>query len=213
MSDEITDINVLVAYITKAAIAPIFDDEIWQCYGYKKRPKYGSVLVKFFPKLFRLKEFISKQILIMGIIDVINAINKSSKDIDTKTSISVGVIDKIIFSGQDFFDLYSFLDNDFLPNYKLYQEKTKIEFSHHIILAAKQVLSKNEVAKVICGTAILLDTRLGKDLLIKSDFIKKIVNASKGYNPFNVSLYMMSNHTILKNYVTKIKSIFLEEQN
>ena len=65
MENKITDINNLTLFLAVAGMKPLLNDEVWQCYGYKKRPKKGNIWNKIFPKMFELENFISKEILTM----------------------------------------------------------------------------------------------------------------------------------------------------
>jgi hypothetical protein len=84
MENKISDINDLVLFLTATAMKPLLNDEVWQCYGYRKRPKHGNIWNRIFPKMFELENFISKEILIMGLIDILNGIKKSREESDTK---------------------------------------------------------------------------------------------------------------------------------
>jgi len=71
MEHKTTDINDLVEYLASTAMRPLLDDEVWRAYGYKKRPKSGNILHKLFPDKFELEDFITKEVLTMGLIDVL----------------------------------------------------------------------------------------------------------------------------------------------
>src|SRR3989344_2720433 len=84
-----TDINDLVLKLSVIGMKPLLDDEVWQCYGYKKIPKKGLIVSKMFPN--KLEDFITKEILTLGLIDVLNGIKKSNKTSDTKLLLSIGI--------------------------------------------------------------------------------------------------------------------------
>ena len=73
MADK-TKLNDLVLYLTGMAMRPVLDDELWKAYGYGKRPKSGSVLHSVFPSKFELEDYITKDVLTMGLIDILNAV-------------------------------------------------------------------------------------------------------------------------------------------
>jgi len=113
MENKITDINDLVLQIAVMAMRPVLNDDVLQCYGYKKKPKHGSMWDKIFPKMFALENFISQELLIMGLIDVLNGIKKSNETPDTKLLISIGVIDQFLTTTEHMFSSELFMKNLF----------------------------------------------------------------------------------------------------
>lgn len=92
-----TNVEDLVNRLAAAGMMPLLNDEIWQCYGYNKRPQKGNIWFKMFPKKFKLEKLIEKELLTMGLIDVLTGIKKSTETPETKLLIAVGVIDKFLF--------------------------------------------------------------------------------------------------------------------
>lgn len=74
MGKKSTDINDLVVFLAGTAMKPLLNDEIWQNYGYKKRPRKGNIWNRVFPKKFELENLITKEVLTMGLIDVLTGI-------------------------------------------------------------------------------------------------------------------------------------------
>lgn len=187
MENKITDINNLVLFLTATAMKPLLDDEVWQCYGYRKRPRHGNIWNNIFPKMFELENFISKEILIMGLIDVLNGIKKSTETSDTKLLISIGVVDQFLSTTKHMFSSDLFMENLF-STYASYLKSEKTKIHEPIILKAKDVLNKKDFAKFMVGTIkLLLDARTG-DFLLKSDYFKDIIEKSSKENKLKISM-------------------------
>ena len=189
MENKITDINDLVLFLSVMAMKPILNDEVWQCYGYKKRPKHGNILNRMFPKIFELENFIKKEILTMGLIDVLNGVKKSTETSDAKLLISIGVVDKFLSTTEHIFSSDVFMENLFstyltLPNLK--SEKSKIH--EPVILKTKNVLDKKDFARFMVGTIKLLGIEHADDFLLKSDYIKDVIRKSSKENKLKVSM-------------------------
>ena len=171
MGNKITDINDLVLSLAVVARKPLLNDEVWQCYGYKKRPRQGNMWNKIFPKMFELENFISKEILTMGLIDVLNGIRKSTETSDTKLLISIGVVDQFLSTTKHMFSLDLFMENLF-STYASYLKSEKSKIHEPVILKSKDVLNKKDFAKFMVGTIKLLAIEHAEDFVLKSDYIK-----------------------------------------
>ena len=187
MENKITDINDLVLQIAVMTMRPVLNDEVWQCYGYKKKPKHGSMWDKIFPKMFALENFISQELLIMGLIDVLNGIKKSSETPDTKLLISIGVIDQFLTTTEHMFSSELFMKNLF-SSYASYLKSGKSKIHEPIILKSKDVLDKKDFAKFMVGTIRLLAIEHADDYLLKSDYIKSVVEKSSKENKLKISM-------------------------
>ncbi len=188
MENKITDINDLVLQLAVMAIEPmLLNDQVWQCYGYKKRPKHGSIWDKIFPKMFVLENFISKEILTMGLIDVLNGIKKSAETSETKLIISIGVVDQFLSATKNMFSLDLFMEN-FISTYALHLKSEKSKIHEPIILKAKDILDKKDFAKFMVGTIRLLAIKQTEDFLLKSDYIKSYIEKSSKENKLNISM-------------------------
>ena len=187
MENKITDINNLVLLLVSTAMKPLLDDEIWQCYGYKKRPRHGNIWNKIFPKMFELEDFISKEILTMGLIDILNGIKKSTETSDTKLLISIGVIDQFLSTTKHMFSSDLFLENLF-STYASYLKSEKSKIHEPVILKAKDILNKKDFAKFMVGTIKLLAIEHSNDFLLKSDYIKDIIEKSSKENKLKISM-------------------------
>jgi hypothetical protein len=187
MENKITDINDLVLQLAVMAMKPVLNDEVWQCYGYKKKPKHGSMWDKIFPKMFALENFISKEILTMGLIDVLNGIKKSTETPDTKLVISIGVVDQFLSTTKNMFPSDLFMENLF-STYALYLKNEKSKIHEPVILKAKDILDKKDFAKFMVGTIKLLLNAHAGDFLLKSDYIKDVVEKSSKENRLKISI-------------------------
>jgi hypothetical protein len=206
MENKIIDINDLVLFLSTIGMKPLLDDGIWQCYGYKKRPKHGSIWNRIFPKLFELEDFISKEIIIMGLIDVLNGIKKSAEDYDAKLLISLGVIDQFLSVTKDM-DIFlpdSFMET-LLSSYATYLKTEKSEIHIPVILRAKGILDKKDFVRFAVGTFKLFAVRHTDDFLLKSDSIKDIIEESSKENKLKISVP----HEMYKKYVPLIKEKIL----
>jgi len=204
MDSKITDINDLVLNLTALAMRPVLNDEIWQCYGYRKKPKHGSIWDKFFPKIFALENFISKEILTMGLIDVLNGVKKSTETSDTKLLISVGVIDQFLSTTKHMFPVDSFMENLF-STYASYLKSEKSKIHEPVILKAKDILDKKDFAKFMVGTIKLLAIEHTNDFLLKSDYIKGVIEKSGKENKLKISMP----DEVYKKYVPLIEAKIL----
>jgi len=187
MENKIADINDLVLQLAVMAMKPVLNDEVWQCYGYRKKPKHGSILDKIFPKMFVLENFISQELLIMGLIDVLNGIKKSNETPDTKLLISIGVIDQFLTTTEHMFSSELFMKNLF-SSYASYLKSGKSKIHEPVILKSKDILSKKDFAKFMVGTIKLLAIEHADDFLLKSDDIKGVVEKSSKENKLKISI-------------------------
>lgn len=177
MEHKIVDINELVIFLAGTAMQPLLKDDLWQCYGYGKRPKTGNILNKMFPKKYELENFISKEVLTMSLIDVLNGIKKSKVSSDTKLLISIGVIDQFLSTTQHLFTPDSFMDNLF-TSYTSFLKCDKSKLHEPIILKAKDILDKKDFAKFMVGTIKLLAMEHADDYLLKSDYFRDAIDKS-----------------------------------
>lgn len=179
--------NDLVLDLAVVAMKPLLNDEVWQCYGYRKRPKHGNIWNKIFPKMFALENFISKEVLTMGLIDVLNGVKKSSETSDAKLLISAGIIDQFLSTTKHMFPADSFMENLF-STYASFLKSEKSKIHKPIILKAKDILNKKDFAKFMVGTIKLLALKHEKDFLIRSDYIKGVVEKSDKENKLKISI-------------------------
>jgi hypothetical protein len=187
MENKITNINDLVLFLVSTAVKPLLDDKIWQCYGYKKRPRHGNIWNKIFPKMFELENFITKEILTMGLIDVLNGVKKSAETSDIKLLISIGLVDQFLSTTEHMFSSDIFMENLF-STYASYLKSEKSKIHEPVILKAKDVLDKKDFAKFMVGTIKLLTIEHTDDFLLKSDYIKDIIEKSSKENKSKVSM-------------------------
>lgn len=187
MNDKITDINDLAVFLAATAMKPVLSDEIWQCYGYRKKPKHGAIWDRIFPKMFALENFISREVLTMGLIDVLNGIKKSDVPDDTKLLIAVGVVDQFLSTTKNMFKTEDFMQNLFSA-YASYLKSGKSKLHEPIILKSKNVLDKKDFAKFMVGTIKLLAIEHADDFLLKSDYIKGVIEKSSPESKLNISM-------------------------
>lgn len=188
MENKITDINDLVIFLTGTAMQPILNDEIWQKYGYKKRPRRGNIWSRLFPKKFELENLITKEILTMGLIDTLNGIKKSNVSLDNKLLIAIGVIDQTLSTTSHLFETRVFIEN-LLSTYKACSSCEKSKLHESFILKTKDILRKKDFAKFLVGTIALLGTLpFAEDLLLKSDYLKNVIDNATLENKLKVGL-------------------------
>jgi hypothetical protein len=191
MENKITDINNLVLFLATTGMRPLLNDEIWRYYGYKKRPKKGDIWNKLFPKMFELENFIAKEILIIGLIDLLNGIKKSKETYDTKLLISIGVIDQFLSATKHLLSADLFME-DLFSAYASYLKSNKSNLHKPIILKAKDVLNKKDFAKFMVGT-IKLFTELftiecAGNFLLKSNYVEEIIEKSSKEHKLKISM-------------------------
>lgn len=176
-------INKLVDELTYFAVQPLMDDNVWRYYAYKKRPKHGSLRKKLFPKSFELENFIIKQLLIMGVIDIICGIKQSNIPNETKLSLTVGVIDRIKSVSIALISLEVFMDS--LTSSFIKQTNNKK--SDPYILEAQHILKKEDFARFLVGTIALFPENMD-DYFLDSNIIKTRIEKSNCNGKLNVSL-------------------------
>jgi len=172
-----TDINDLTLFLAGTAMKPLLRDDLWQCYGYKKRPKVGLIFSKMFPKKYELENFITREVLTMSFIDLFNGIKKSKVSSDTKLLISIGVLDHFFSTTKHLFTPDIFMDNLF-ATYNSYLQGSPSKLHEPIIIKAKDVLGKKDFAKFMVGTIQLLTAEQVDDYLLKSDYLKDVIDES-----------------------------------
>ncbi|OGK62271.1 hypothetical protein A2334_02415 [Candidatus Roizmanbacteria bacterium RIFOXYB2_FULL_38_10] len=188
MEHKTTDINDLVEYLASTAMRPLLDDEVWRAYGYKKRPKSGNILHKLFPDKFELEDFITKEVLTMGLIDVLNGVKKSKISSDEKLLIALGVLDQFISTTKHMFDPNSFVDN-LLTAYDSYTKSDKAKIHEPVIVKSKDVLNKKNFAKFMVGTISLLGTSSHEgDYFLKSSVLKDTIDNTSIENKLKLSM-------------------------
>ncbi|MFH1990497.1 MAG: hypothetical protein ABIJ19_01420 [Patescibacteria group bacterium] len=187
MENKIIDINDLVVFLAATAMKPLLSDEVWQCYGYKKRPKKGNIWNKIFPKMFILENFISKEVITMGLIDVLNGVKKSAATSDIKLLISMGVIDQFLSTTKHLFPVDSFMENLF-SSYASFLKSDKSKLHEPIILKAKDILNKKDFAKFMVGTIKLFAIEHADNFLLKNDYIKGLIEKSSIENKLKISM-------------------------
>lgn len=183
---EIDDINDLVVVLAGIGVKPLLNDEIWQCYGYRKRPVKGNIWNKLFPKIFSLQNFISKEVLTMGLIDILNGIKKSAESHKVKLLLMVGVTDQFLATTGHIFPPDEFMENLF-SSYKSYSQDSKSGLHGPIILKAKDVLDKKDFARFMVGTIKLL-AAAKDDFLLRSNLIKDTIDKSAKKNQLRLSM-------------------------
>lgn len=188
MKNNNQDINDLVLYLAATAMKPLLEDEIWQCYGYRKKPKHGAIWHKILPNKFELDDYITINILTIGLIDILNGIKKSNKSPEEKLLITLGVIDQFFITTKSMFNFDTFIDN-VCSTYSSYLDNDKSKLHEPIILKSKEVLSKKSFAKFMVGTIQLLGVSENKgDYLLKSSYIIDTINKSSLDNKLSLSM-------------------------
>lgn len=187
MSKQI-DINDLVEYLAATAMRPLLDDEVWRAYGYNKRPKSGSVWHKMFPDKFELEDFITKEVLTMGLIDTLNGVKKSKLSFDEKLLVSLGVLDQFISTTKHMFGPDSFIDN-LMTSYASYVKNDKSKVHEPVILKSKDVLNKKNFTKFMVGTITLLGISPHEgDYFLKSSVLKDTIDNTTFENKLKISM-------------------------
>jgi len=173
METKITDINKLVDTLTSICAGCLLDDECWKCYGYKKRPKKGTVWIKLFH--LELQQYITKELLTMSFIDVLSGIKKSKVTSTIKLLLSIGVLDRIYTT--HILNTDSFMENVFITNEALLK---KVNSKNHdlIIYKASGILNEKDLAKFAVGTIRLLLHEHPYNFIADSDYVSRLVDNS-----------------------------------
>jgi len=188
MENKFTDINDLVLFLSGTAVQPLLTDEIWQKFGYEKRPKRGNIWSRLFPKIFELENLIKEEILTMVLIDTLNGIKKSSQSIDDKLLISIGVIDGFIAVTKHLFDSDLFMENLF-STYTSFVTYEKSKLPELFIVKAKNILSQKHFTRFLVGIIALIGMPpYIEDFLIRSEYIKDVVDNSSIENKLKINI-------------------------
>jgi len=123
----------------------------------------------------------------MGLIDILNGIKKSREESDTKLLLSIGVIDQFLSTTKHMFPSDLFMENLFSA-YASYLKSEKSKIHEPVILKAKDVLNKKDFAKFMVGTIKLLAIEHADDYLLKSDYIKSVIEKSAKENKLKISI-------------------------
>jgi len=92
MTKKTIEINSLLDILSGLSVRSIFDDDLWKIYGFRRRPR--TFIINFFPSKKLYIRLIKRDIISMGIIDIINGIKKSNIDKNTKVIIAMGVLNR-----------------------------------------------------------------------------------------------------------------------
>lgn len=188
MEYKTTDINDLVLFLAATAMKPLLEDDIWKYYGYRKRPRSGNMWHKMLPDKFALEDFITKEILIIGLVDILNGIKKSNTTSEEKLLLSLGVVDQFYTTTEHMFSLDEFMENLF-STYTSYIKGDKTKLHVPLILKSKDILNKKDFAKFMVGTTRLLGIyELNGDYLVKSEYIKEAIDNSTIENKLKISM-------------------------
>lgn len=187
MENKIANINDLVQFLAVIAMRPLLNDEIWQCYGYQRRPRHGKIWDRISPKIFELENYITKEVLTMGFIDVLRGIKESTVAADTKLLISIGVLDRFLSVSQHLFSPDSFMEN-LASTYDSFLKCNKSNLHEPIILKAKDILDKKDFVKFMVGTIKLLGTQHVDGYFLNYDYIKNTIRNSSAESDLRVSM-------------------------
>lgn len=185
--EKFKDTSALVSHITAEVSKQILTDDVWKCYGFKKRPTYNRFQTIIFRKNWELENFLIKEILSMLLVDVVNGIKASRKAHSTKLQVALGVIDKYIATTQETIDPDYLLDN-LLYIYENRLSMDKSEIHALIMFRAKGKLKRKDFERFMDGTKNLLQYLPNGDFLLESAYIKRIVNGSFKRKKMNLSM-------------------------
>jgi hypothetical protein len=185
--ERIVDINELVLHITARGTGPLMLDEVWRCYGFKRKPSYKKLLTRIFRKSCELENYIIKEVLIMGLVDIINGIRKSRESRATKLLISLGVIDQFISMTKHIITPDHLLES-LLYTYESYLVTDKQNLRSLIVYQARNKLRKQDFVKFMEGTDKLLALKSNGDFLVKSDQIKEVIENSYKDKKLDISM-------------------------
>lgn len=188
MKKDLADINDLVSFLAMTSTKLVLEDELWQHFGYNRRPKRGRIWYKLLPKKFRLEKLIANEIFMMGLIDIIIGTQMSSASKETKTLILVGVFDRFILSTAGLVDGSRFMGELFV-SYESHKGSDKMNLHQPIISRSKGVLGEKDFAKYVIGIMKLVGTPqyLGSYLL-NTEYITEVINDSALENSLTVDI-------------------------
>jgi len=204
MENKIADINDLVSFLALTSMTPLQNDELWQCYGYKKWPSHGKIWERIFPKRYELENYILKEILTMGLIDVLNGVKKSREAPDIKLRISIGVVDQFLSITRDLFPSDLFMENLF-PTYASYLKSEKSKIHLPVIAKAQAILNKKNYVKFTFGTLRLFAMGTSDDFVVKSDYVRDVIEKSSKGSKLTISM----SDEMYKKYVPLIEEKIL----
>ncbi len=157
-------------------MSPVLSDDAWHSFGYKRRPKRGSIWYRLFPKRLHLETFIMREILTIGLIDVLDGIKHSKETSNAQLQIAIGVVDRVFTTAQKLYPADLFAENLF-ETYSLFLKTEESKRHEPVILRTMDILEKREFAKFWVGMTRLIAGHVNGSLL-KRHFIAGVIEAS-----------------------------------
>jgi hypothetical protein len=180
MKNKINDTNKLVDTLTVILADIVLNDATWQPFGYNKRPISNILIKKISPSKHELVNYITKELITIGIIDIISIMNKQNYSQEFKLLITIGILDRLLTSLEYLLKPYTFI-KDIKTAYDDYFNDNTDKHSHEIfILRAKNRLSKTNFAKLLFGAIKFFEPVLTikhrDTIILNSKSITKLVD-------------------------------------
>ena len=180
MKNKTNDTNKLVDTLTVILADIVLNDATWQPFGYNKRPISNILIKKISPSKYELVNYITKELITIGIIDIISIMNKQNYSQEFKLLITIGILDRLLTSLEYLLKPYTFI-KDIKTAYDDYFNDNTDKHSHEIfILRAKNRLSETNFAKLLFGAIKFFEPVLTKKhrdtIILNSKSITKLVD-------------------------------------
>jgi len=149
-------IDQSILTLTGFTLKALLDKEYWKLFGYKSRPKRGKIFKGFVNKSKIAKEtFIEKELLLLSLIDIVEAIKISNLSEEEKILYLTGILSELFtpLHKSGFFEN----DDDFFE----FTKKGLIDYKGNDILSAfpkraKQSLNQDQMKSIHSGVLLLL---------------------------------------------------------
>jgi len=160
------NINKLVQYLVGLIAKTAINNNNWKLFGFKSLPKRGNFFNRFIDKSLLEKEnFLLKELTLLSIIDILEAIKRTNINLDYKLLLIIGVLSEVYIplSQMNHFknrtDFVLFLRNGI----QSYQNET---FSDSFISRVKQSVDEKNSVSLIMGSVILDTYRFPRDSVL-----------------------------------------------
>jgi hypothetical protein len=111
MSQDSKEVNDTAVFLAAQAFTPILADELWQDFGYEKRPRHGKFFNKFFDKdKLAVEHFIVREMTALAFLDIVAAVRNVVGPKEDQVLILVGTALHLCATMDQVFDSESYFD-------------------------------------------------------------------------------------------------------
>lgn len=144
-------LNQSVSLLSSFVARTMLDDQNWQMFGFKSRPKRGKVFDNFISDARLAKEkFVLRELLLFSMTDIIQAIKSVELEETNKLLYLVGVLSTIFTGGtfEDEKEYFTFLRTGIL-------DYSGHDFIKTFAARAEKAVGKEDTVRLIAGAVVL----------------------------------------------------------